>query len=523
MNDDAQKNKPVLLMILDGFGVAPASGGNAISLAQKPFFDKLVNNYFSTTLQASGLAVGLPWGEAGNSEVGHLNLGAGKIIYQTLPRINKEIGDRTFFSNKKFLAAIDHAKKNQSKLHLMGLVSSGGVHSSLEHLFALLDLCQKNKFKNVFIHAFLDGRDAPLDSGQKFIQDLEKKIKEIGFGKIASLAGRYYAMDRDNHWERTEKSYQVMIGQGQLVSNPFEAIENSYQQKIYDEEFNPIIISENEKPVAVVEDKDALIFFNFRPDRARQITKAFVLEKFDKFNRLKKIEDLFFVAMSEYEEGLPVEVAFLPEKIENSLAKIIAEQGLKQLHIAETEKYAHVTYFFNGGKEKPHLNEDWVLVASPRISSYDQKPEMSAKELTEKIIVAVNSDKYDFIVVNFANPDMVGHTGKIEATIKAIEFLDKMIEQITEAILNKNGVMIIVADHGNAEDLLNLRKGGIDKEHSNNPVPFILVGHQWQQSIEQRIDLVMMPPAGVLADIAPTILKLMEISQPKEMNGNSLI
>lgn len=517
--------KKVVLVILDGWGVTEPSQGNAISLAKTPFFSKATSSYFATTLQASGLFVGLPWGECGNSEVGHLNLGAGKIIYQTLPLIDKAIVDGVFFKNEKLLKAIDHAKKNNSKLHLFGLVSSGGVHSSIEHLFALLKICQQKKFKNVFIHAILDGRDSPRDSALTFIKQLEQKIKELGVGKIASLSGRYYTMDRDNHWERIEKAYQAMVeGIGASASNVEEAISESYKKNIFDEEFEPTIIKEKNKPIALVENNDAVIFFNFRADRARQISEAFISPEIEKFNRPKKIENLFFVGMTEYEQGLPTEVAFSPDRSENPIANIISGQGLKQMHIAETEKYAHVTYFFNGGKEKPNQNEDWVLIPSPRISSYDKKPEMSAKEITEKVVLAINSEQYNFIVINFANADMVGHTGNIEATIKAVEFLDQMLLQIVEAALKKNNAVIITADHGNAEDLLKLKTGEIDKEHSSNPVPFILIGQEWEQTENQEnLDLSLVQPVGVLADVAPTILKIMGIPQPKEMNGNSLI
>jgi len=524
MDKLTSSEKKVVLIILDGWGVTESSNGNPIILAKTPFFSKITSSYFTTTIQASGLSVGLPWGECGNSEVGHLNLGAGKIIYQTLPLINKAISDGVFFNNENFLKAIEHAQKNKSKLHLFGLVSSGGVHSSIEHLFALLQICQKKKFKNVFIHVILDGRDSPRDSALTFIKELKQKIKEIGVGKIATLIGRFYAMDRDNHWERIEKAYQAMTGGvGSNFESVEEAIAESYKKNVFDEEFVPVVITEKDRPIALIEDNDALIFFNFRSDRARQITKAFVSPEMDKFNRLKKIENLLFVAMIEYEEGLPVEVAFLPDKVENPIARVISEQGLKQIHIAETEKYAHVTYFFNGGKEQPYQNEDWVLVPSPRISSYDKKPEMSAKEITEKVVVAINSEKYNFMVINFANADMVGHTGNMEATVKAIEFIDKMLLQIVEAALNKNNAVIITADHGNAEDLLKLKTGEIDKEHSSNPVPFILVGQQWEQASQENLDLGLIQPTGVLADVAPTILKIMNIAQPKEMNGNSLI
>jgi len=522
---EVKKIKPIVLVILDGWGVAPPSSGNAISQARTPFFSELTSSYFTTTLQAAGLAVGLPWGEQGNSEVGHLNLGSGKVIYQSLPRIDKAIDEGTFFTNQAFLKAINHVKKNNSKLHLLGLVSSGNVHSSLEHLKALLLLTKKEGLKRVYLHAILDGRDAPYNSGLIFVEEIQKEMKKIGLGEIATISGRFYSMDRDNNWERVEKSYLAMT-EGKTerkFSNPIKAIKDSYEKKIFDEEFIPTVIVKNGKPLALVEDNDAVIFFNFRTERARELTKAFVIPDFNNFSRQKIVKNLFFVTMTEYEEGLPVEVAFPTETIDYPLARILSEKGLTQLHIAETEKYAHVTYFFNGGREKPYPNEDWVLVPSPRVSSFDQKPEMSAKEITQKVISAINQEKYDFILINFANPDIVGHTANVKAIISAIETLDTLLSQIVEAVLKKNGIVIITADHGNAEEVINLLTGEIDKEHSTNPVPFILVGKEWEKKEKEKLDLHLITPVGVLADVAPTILKLMGIPQPKEMNGNPLI
>ncbi len=508
--------QPVILIILDGWGIAPPSQGNAVTLAKVPVFNKLTSLYPTMTLQASGEAVGLPWGEMGNSEVGHLNLGAGKIVWQNLPRISRAIKDGSFFNNQVFLKAIEHAKKNQSNLHLIGLISNGAVHSSLEHLYALLEMAAKNKFKNVFIHAILDGRDTPQDSGRVFINELLNKIKKIGVGQIASLSGRFYAMDRDNHWERVEKSYLVMT-QGsteQKFTNPLQAIESSYKNKVYDEEFLPVVITQNNQSIGQIKDNDATIFFNFRSDRARELTKAFVAKGFKGFKR-EKIKNLFFATMTEYEKDLPVEIAFPPEKIESPLAKIISDQGFKQFHTAETEKYAHVTFFFNGGCEQAYPGEKRALVPSPRISSYDQKPEMSAPKVAEQVIKALNSDKYQFIIVNFANPDMVGHTGNLKASIKALEVIDELLGQIVDLTLKKDWVSVLVADHGNVEEMINMETGEIDTKHSTYPVPFIL--------INKKLKNKKLKKDGVLGDIAPTILELLGEKKPPEMTGKSLI
>jgi 2,3-bisphosphoglycerate-independent phosphoglycerate mutase len=521
---------PIALIILDGWGIAPASRGNGISLAKTPNFNKYITTYFSAVLQASGEAVGLPYGEVGNSEVGHLNLGAGKIIFQNLPRINKSILNGSFFKNKIFLEAFSHIKKNNSSLHLLGLVSNGGAHSFNEHLFALLELAKKEKLDRVFIHAFLDGRDTSYNSGLDFIKELEEKINQIGIGKIASLSGRFFAMDRDNHWDRIKKVYLALTeGQSEeKFNNSIEAIQNSYDQNIFDEEFLPtVLLDENKKPIATIQDSDAIIFFNFRSDRARELTQSFVLPNFEKFKRPTYLKNLYFTTMTEYEENFPVKIAFPSEKIENSLSKILSDLGLKQLHIAETEKYAHVTYFFNGGKEEPFWGEDNVVVLSPQVSSYAEKPEMSALEVTKKLIQEISRDEYDFIVCNFANTDMVGHTGNLKAVIQAVECVDQCLKKIVDQILLKNGIILITADHGNAEEVINLYTGEIDKEHSVNPVPFILIGKQWEGEAKKlsRInpDLSGLISTGVLADIAPTILKIMNIPEPEEMTGNSLI
>ena len=524
-----ERPKPVVLIILDGWGVAPASKSNALSIAKIPTYNNLIKNYPAMTLQSSGESVGLSWGEIGNSEVGHLNLGSGKLIYQNLPRIDKSIADESFFENEKFLEAIKLAKKAGKSLHLFGLFTSGGVHASMNHFFALIELCKKQKIKNVFVHAILDGRDMPFNSGIDLINKAQEKLKEAKVGKIASIAGRFYAMDRDNHWERNVLAYNAMAkGESpEKFDDPVKAVQASYDKKIYDEEFVPTVIVENNKPIAVIDDGDSVIFFNFRSDRARQMTKAFVLPGFEKFE-IKPLKKLYFVTMTEYEKDLPVEIAFPTETINEPLAKIISDAGLKQLHIAETEKYAHVTFFFNGGKEDPFKGEDRILIPSPRVASYDQKPEMSAKEVTKKINEAIMKEQYDFIAVNFANGDMVAHTGNLKATIKACEVVDSCLKQLIEVILAKDGVALITADHGNAEELVNLQSGKIDKEHSTFPVPFLIIGRQWEGKTAglpegPNSDLSLVQPSGLLSDVAPTILKVMELEKSKEMTGKSLI
>lgn len=522
-----QRPKPVILMVLDGWGIAPPSKGNAITLGKTPTMDNLVKSYPAMTLQASGEAVGLSWGEIGNSEVGHLNLGSGKLVYQNLPRIDKSIADGDFYENEAILKAVEVGKK--SNLHLMGLLSSGGVHGSAEHLNALLDLCAKEKVKNVYLHLFLDGRDMPYNSGLSMVEKLEKKIEQAKVGKIATLAGRFFAMDRDNHWERVVESYNAMVkGEAkEFTDDPKAAIQKSYDKKVYDEEFVPTIVGKGKKPTATIADGDAVIFFNFRSDRARQLSQAFVVPNFDKFE-CQPMKNLLFVGMTEYSKDLKMEIAFPPEIIDKPIGKVIEGQGLNQLHVAETEKYAHVTFFFNGGVEVEFKDETRELVPSPRVESYAEKPDMSAKEITKKTIDAIMADKYDFIVLNFANGDMVAHTGDLQASIKAVEVVDDCVKQIIEVVLAKDGVAFITADHGNAEELLNLQTGEVDKEHSTYPVPFIVVGKQYEGKTggaadAPGADLSLTQPSGILSDIAPTILKVMNIEQPPEMTGQSLI
>ena len=523
--------KPVLLLILDGWGIAPPSRGNAIQLAKKPAFDKFLSTYPVASLQASGEAVGLNWGEMGNSEVGHLNCGSGMIIYQTLPRINKAVEDGSFLENEVFKKAVAHVKKNGTQLHLLGLVSNGGVHSHQDHLYALLEFSKLQGLKNVFVHAILDGRDTKRDGGLEFIKQLQQKIKELGVGTIASLSGRFYAMDRDNHWDRIALAYQA-IAEGSapsVAADPIAAIEQSYAKQVYDEEFIPTVITASGKVGVGIKAGDAVLFFNFRADRARQLTMALVVPGFGKFPRQSFSEKTFVGTMTEYEKSLPVEVAYPPQIIEKPLARLVAEQNLLQLHAAETEKYAHVTFFINGGIEDPFPKEDRILVPSPSVTTYDQKPEMSVFELTDKLTKAILSQKYDLIIANFANPDMVGHTGVIQATIAAIEATDKCLGKLHDAILEAGGVMLVTADHGNAEELINLQTGEIDKEHSTNPVPLIVIGSRYEgKSLVEGIDsaagdLSIITPSGMLADITPTILKMLEIKQPPEMSGSPLI
>lgn len=516
-------------MVLDGFGVAPPTDGNAVTEAKMPNFRKYVESYPAMTVLASGSAVGLSWGEMGNSEVGHLTIGAGRIFFQSLPRISFSIENGEFFSNKAFLDAIEHCRKNKSDLHLMGLISPGNVHASDAHCHAFLDLCARQKFDRVFVHAFLDGRDAIYNSGIGFIQELEAKMKEFKVGKVATIAGRYWAMDRDNRWDRIQKAYDAMV-QGKadtLAPSAAEAIQHYYDQKVYDEQIPPTVIEKGGKPVATIKSGDSVIFMNFRSDRAREITKAFILPGFEKFPRTD-LKDLVFVTMTEYEKDLPVVVAYPPQAIDNCLAKVVSDAGMKQLHIAETEKYAHVTFFMNGMIENEFPGEDRAIIPSPRVSTYDKAPEMSALQIAEKVVEEISKSTYDLIILNFANPDMVGHTGDEQATIKANETTDKAMGMIVDAALAVGGVCLVTADHGNAEEVKNLMTGDMDKEHSTNPVPLLIIGKQFEgmrAPIGDVVggDLSMTTPVGMLGDVAPTILKLMELPQPIEMTGKPLI
>ena len=530
-NQNKQKNisKPVILMILDGWGVNQPYPGNAITSANTPFIDSLIQEYPATTIRASGESVGLPWGEAGNSEVGHLNLGLGRVLYQDFPRINKSIANNSFFSKPALVETIQHVQKNNSQLHFLGLVSNGGVHSSVDHLHALLKLAKKNNIEKVFIHFILDGRDVPLDSGLNFVKNLERSLKEYNIGKIATLTGRFYAMDRNNNWDRTEKAYSACVfAEGERVTSAETAINASYRKKIYDEEFLPTVIFEDGKAVGKVEDGDALVCFNFRPDRARQITKAFISDPDAKLDRKINFNNLLVTTFTEYEKDLKVRVVFPSEEIKDILGDVLSKSGLRQLRIAETEKYAHVTYFFNGGREEVQKGEDHMLVPSPAVSRYDLKPEMSADSITKKVVEAVNKNIYDFILINYANTDMVGHTGNLEAAIKAAEFLDTCVKRVVESVLPIGGCVAITADHGNADVMFNMQTGQVDKEHTTNPVPFILVSKDYQgknfgwQNFAGG-DLSTINSQGILADVAPTILKLLDLEKPQAMTGESLI
>ncbi|WDV47089.1 2,3-bisphosphoglycerate-independent phosphoglycerate mutase [Clostridiaceae bacterium M8S5] len=501
------------LIILDGWGLGADYPGNAIEKAKTPNYHELLEKYPHTKLGASGLSVGLPEGQMGNSEVGHINIGSGRIVYQALTRITKSIENGEFFSKKEFLDAIENAKKNNSKLHLMGLVSPGGVHSHSEHLYALLRLAKKQGLNDVYVHCFLDGRDVAPSSAKEYLKDLEEKMKEIGVGTIASISGRYYAMDRDNRWDRVQKAYEAMvIGTGNVGYSSDEVINKSYEESVIDEFVVPTTIYKNNKPVGLVDDKDSIIFFNFRPDRAREITRAFVDKDFEGFTRSKTV-DVFFVCMTEYDKTIKgVEVAYKPQKHINTLGEYVSKQGYKQLRIAETEKYAHVTFFFNGGVEKPNEGEDRILIPSPKVATYDLKPEMSAYEVKDKLIEQINKDKYDLIILNFANTDMVGHTGDIEAVVKAVEAVDTCLGEIVKTIISKHGKTIITADHGNAEKMLN-DDGSKVTAHTTNPVPCIVIG---EGDVKLRED-------GILADIAPTLLDMMDEDKPEEMTGKSII
>lgn len=521
-------HKPSVLIVLDGWGIAPPSRANAITTAKTPFFDSLVARYPTAVLQASGEAAGLPWSEVGNSEVGHMSIGAGRIVFQDLSRITNAIVSREFFTNPSFKKAIEHVTAHNSALHIIGMASTSGVHSHIDHLFALCEIAASSRIPCVYLHLILDGRDAPYASGLGFVRSVLERTTNTPI-RIASISGRMYAMDRDNHWERTEKVYRaIMEGTGERTSDePLESIKQSYDIGVYDEEFTPTVITENGTPVAQVRDNDSLIMFNIRADRARQLAHAFAKPDFARFP-ISRPTNLFVVTMTQYDEQLSVEVAFPPQIVSRSLAECVSESNMRQIHIAETEKYAHITYFLNDGREEPFRNEDRKMIPSPRVESYASKPEMGAQEITDSIIAALQARTHDFIAVNFANADMVGHTGDIKATIAAIEFLDKCLARITDACLAHGGALIITADHGNAEGLLDLHTGQIDKEHSNNPVPCIIVA----SDIEGRTlsshdvgsrELHTIEPHGMLSDVAPTVLSLLGIQQPSEMTGKNLL
>lgn len=505
---------PIILIILDGWGLNPKKEGNAVALANTPTMDYLMAHYPWTTLKAHGEAVGLPEGVMGNSEVGHLNLGAGRIVYQDVTRINKAIRDGSFFENPTLVEAMKKAKN--ARLHLLGLISDGRVHSSMTHIYGLLEMAKRHGLKDVFIHGFTDGRDTPPKSALRYIQAVEGYIKEIGVGEFATVSGRYYAMDRDTRWERTQLAYEAMVlGEGVKADVPTEAIEKAYERGETDEFIKPTVIIKNGQPVATIDDKDVVIVFNFRADRVRQITRALTQKDFSFFERKKWPVLSYFVCMTEYDKTFNLPVAFPPEHLKNILGEVISQHGWRQLRIAETEKYAHVTYFFNGGKEDPFPGEDRCLIPSPReVPTYDLKPEMSAPKITEELIKRLKIGKYQFIVLNFANGDMVGHTGVLEATIKACETVDLCLGKILAEIERQKGVAFVTADHGNAEQMIDYETGHPHTAHTLNPVPFIVVKAP-VPAIKLR--------SGILADVAPTILTVASLPIPPEMTGKSLL
>lgn len=519
----ANKKGPIVLTILDGWGEWRTEKGNPVAKADLPTYDYLNEHYPKMLLQASGMAVGLPWGVMGNSEVGHQTIGSGQIIYQFLPTINAAISDNSFFSNETLLDTAKWVKDNNSKLHLMGLVSDGGVHSNMEHLVALLAFAKKEGIDEVYIHAITDGRDTEPKSAKKYLTSLQQSIKEIGVGEIASLSGRYYTMDRNDNWDRIEKSFLAFTeGEGKKQSDVLEAVEEQYKNGLKDEYLEPVVITDNSSnPKALIEDGDAIICFNFRKDRSRQIARAFSVEGFDKFEKAKQPENIKFTAFNEYEKDLPISVVFKPQEITVRLGEILSKEGKKQLRIAETEKYAHVTYFFNGGNEKPFEGEDRVVVPSKNVPSYADKPEMSAAEISEKLLKAIDEDKYDFILVNYANPDMVGHTGDFNAGVKALECVDGHLRKLIDKVLEKNGSLLITADHGNIEEMVDLYTGETDTEHSTNPVPCWLVTPDNYRDKKENEN--SMEVGGMLVDLAPSVLEYFDIEKPEDMVGVSLL
>lgn len=504
-------NKTVLLTILDGWGNAPSCPTNAISAAKTPTYDALIKDYPTTQIYADGEHVGLPDGQMGNSEVGHLNLGAGRIVYQDLTKITKSIKDGDFFENKAFLKAIDHVKKNNSSLHIMGLVSPGGVHSSMQHLYGLIDLAHKHNIKDFYLHAFLDGRDTPPKSALGYVSEVNSKLKSLGLPQVATVSGRYYAMDRDKRWDRIEKAYNCLLsGEGLCAKTPEEAIQSSYDNEITDEFVLPTVIGDEKSRL---KDNDAIIFFNYRPDRARELTRAINDPNFDGFERKKVLNNIAYVCMSQYDETFNLPIAYPPEKLTNILAEVLDKHGVKEFRTAETEKYAHITFFFNGGMEKAFDSETRALVSSPKVATYDLQPEMSAYEVKDNVVKALKSKQYQFILVNFANPDMVGHTGVLPAAIKAIETIDNCLKEIVEAVKEVDAKMILTADHGNAECMEDLKTHVPFTAHTTNMVPLVLI-NDGKQNLRN---------GACLADIAPTILDILEIDKPKEMTGVSII
>lgn len=508
--------KTTVLMILDGYGLNDRKDHNAVAEANTPVMDKLMKEYPFVKGNASGMAVGLPEGQMGNSEVGHLNMGAGRIVYQELTRITKEIQDGTFFENPALVKAMENCKANDSALHIYGLVSDGGVHSHITHLYGVLEMAKKFDLKKVYVHCFLDGRDTPPASGKGYVEQLEEEMKKLGVGKVASVCGRYYAMDRDNNYDRVELAYKALTkGEGLTAESATTGIQASYDRDETDEFVKPTVVVEDGKPVATIQDKDSIVFINFRPDRAREITHAFCDDEFKGFERGKRL-DVTYVCFSDYDPTIPnKDVAFHKIAVTNTFGEWLAANNMTQARIAETEKYAHVTFFFNGGVEEPNKGEDRILVNSPKdVATYDLKPEMSAYEVCDKLCAAIKSEKYDVIIINFANPDMVGHTGVEAAAIKAVETVDECVGKAVDALLSVNGTMFICADHGNCEQLVDYETGAPFTAHTTNPVPFILVNYDPAYTLKE---------GGCLADIVPTLIETMGMTKPAEMTGKSLL
>ncbi len=516
--------RPVVLVVLDGWGEWEVRMGNPVFVANLPTIDMLNKYYPKLLLGASGLVVGLPWGVFGNSEVGHQTMGSGQIIYHFLPTITAAIQSGVFFQNKVLLKAISWVKKHNSRLHLIGLLSDSGVHSHIDHLFALLRLAKQNGIKDVFVHAIMDGRDTPPNKGIRYIEELEAMMTKIGVGQIASLCGRYYIMDRNRNWDRIEKAFLVYInGEGVRERDPLAALEKQYKrEKKGDEYVEPIVmLDQEEKPIGLIKENDAVICFNFRGDRSRQLARAFVDKNFHYFKKVKVPKNVFFVGFTQYDEDLDMPVAYEPQKITTRVGQILSEHGKKQLRIAETEKFAHVTYFFNGGWETPFPGEERIIIPSKNVRSYAEVPEMSAREVTAKLLAAIESDKYDFILVNYANPDMVGHTGNFQAAVKTLEVTDECLSRLIKAVLKRGGCLLITADHGNIEEMINLETGKIDTQHSTNPVPCWFVTPENKFKKPRQAGPKKME--GMIADIAPTILELFGWRKPGAMIGDSLL
>lgn len=524
----AARPRPLIVVILDGWGISFVKEGNAIMAATTPNMDTFARHYPTAALLAASIEVGLPWGEVGNSETGHSNIGAGQVQYQALPQIDRAIEDKSFFSNAVLLQAISHAQKNKSNLHLIGLASTGGVHAHINHLYALLELAAREKmYERVYIHIFTDGRDAPPQAALTYLRQLEAVIGKFGIGKVASVVGRFYAMDRNENWDRTEAAYNLLTGGARPAgaSTPEQAIQQSYDRNVMDEMISPTAITRGGGPLATIADNDAVIFFNFRPDRARQLTRAFTDPNFAGFQR-KVPSNLFFATLAQYDPELPVPAAYIQETVELPLAKVIADNGLTQLHIAETEKYAHITYYLNGGHEKPFPGEEHVLIKSSGVKSFADQPHMEAGPITDRVIREIERGLFDVYFINYANADMVGHTGSFDATVEACTFLDSCLGRLHAACAKVGGAMLLTADHGNAEEKINPQSKEIETDHTSNPVPFHYMAEYLRRTTprsEAELVSLFSSPIGVLADVAPTVLEILGIPKPPSMNGISLL